>query len=171
MKRVRVEYESISWHDDAKSYADMYGLELKDVEAIVLAKSKPVIDPRTNETGNLVMRYRAGDVVVVTGLRDPKNPVIMSVWVETGMTKGGSKKNTGTAGTGMPTTMKQLQRRILDDGFKIKHGGAHLRVEDDEGYMIATLPSTPSEYRSIPNAWKSYCRKKAEYLQRKQDEE
>ena len=171
MKRQPTEYQSISWQPDALSYAEMYGLTQENVELIVKNKSRPVIDPRTNEVGSLIMRYRSGDVVVVTGLRDPDNPVIMSVWVETNNKKSGSKKNSGTSGSSMPTTLKQLQRRILDDGFKIRMGGSHLRVEDAEGNLLTTLPATPSDYRSIPNAWKSYCRKKADYLQRKQDEE
>lgn len=171
MAKKPVEYESLSWHDDALSYAEMYGLTKSNVESIVRSQSRPVQDPRTAETGDLIMRYHGGDVVVVVGLRDPKNPVIMSVWVETGTKKGGSKKLGGVSGSSMPTSMKALQRRVLDDGFKIKHGSSHLRVEDEDGYMVCTLPSTPSEYRSIANAWKAYCRKKVEYLQRKQDEE
>jgi hypothetical protein len=42
-------------------------------------------------------------------------------------------------------------------------------VEDEEGVMICTLPSTPSEHRSVGNAWKAYQRKKAEYYQTKKE--
>ena len=161
-------YKDVSWLPEAVHYAESFGLSQEDCEKILLQRSKPTMDPRTAETGHLIVRYRAGDVVVVVGHRDKHHPVIMSVWVETGnASRSGSRKQTGS-GSSLPTTMKQLQRRILDDGFKIKHGGSHLRVESEDGELVATLPSTPSDHRSIPNSWTAYLRKKAAFLKKQE---
>jgi hypothetical protein len=164
------DYKSISWHADAEVYASTFGLDKKDVESIMLARSNPKIDSRSHEVGHLIVRYSAGDVTVVVGHREKEHPVIMSVWVETGQQRSGSQKPHGVKGSSLPTSMKEIQKRIMADGFKIKHGGAHLRVEDENGVLLCSLPSTPSDHRSIPNVWKTYQRKKAEYHKRKQSD-
>lgn len=157
-------FRTISWHDDAVSFAATFGLEPEDCEKILINRSSPQMDPRSAEVGHLIVRYRAGDVIVVVGHRDPEHPVIMSVMVDTGYEgNSGSKKATGLSGSTLPTSMKQLTKRILNDGFNVVHGGSHMRVEDTEGELIATLPRTPSDHRSIPNSWKAYQRAKIRY--------
>lgn len=164
------DYKSISWHADAEVYASTFGLDKKDVESIMLNRSNPKIDSRSHEVGHLIVRYTAGDVTVVVGHREKEHPVIMSVWVETGQQRSGSQKPHGVKGSSLPTSMKQLQKRILADGFKIRLGGSHLRVEDEDGHLLLSLPATPSDYRSIPNVWKAYQRKKAEYLKNNKEQ-
>jgi predicted RNA binding protein YcfA (HicA-like mRNA interferase family) len=163
------DYKSISWHKDAESYAQMYGLDKEDVEKIMISKSNPELDSRSRQVGHLIVRYRAGDVTVVVGHREKEHPVIMSVWLNTKKQRAGSQKLSGVSGSSMPKSMKELLKRVMADGFKVVHGGSHLRVEDSDGVMVCTLPSTPSEYRSIGNAWKAYCRKKVEYYKRKDE--
>lgn len=171
MRTVRVNdthYTDISWHDDALAYAKEFGMDPADVEKIVLSRALPKVDARSHEVGHLVMRYHAGDVVVVVGHREKQHPVVMSVWVETGKHRSGSQKP-GGAGSSLPKTMKELNKRVLADGFKLVMGGSHMRVEDKDGVLIASLPTTPSEYRTIANTWKYYQRAKAKYHQNKKE--
>lgn len=163
-------FKTISWHPEALSYAHSFGLTQEDCEKIVLSRSRPILDPRSNEVGHLIVRYRAGDVTVVVGHREKEHPVIMSVKVNTGF-KGFAGSRSGSSGSGstLPKTMRELHKRILADGFKIVHGGSHLRVEDDEGTLIASLSSTPSEYRTIANTWKYYQRARIEYQNTKKE--
>lgn len=164
------DYADINWQDDAVAYAEMYGLSLEDVEKIVLSRTRPAVDPRSHEVGHLIVRYRAGDVVVVVGHREKAHPVIMSVWVETGQTKGGTKKTGGVQGSNAPHSMKDLTKRILAEGFKVQHGGSHMKVMTPEGNLLMSMPSTPSEYRSIANCWSLFLRKKAEYQSTKKEQ-
>lgn len=154
-------FKEILWHDDAVSYAAQFGLTREDCELILLNKSRPSLDPRSAEVGHLIVRYRAGDVTVVVGHRDKDLPAVMSVWVDDHNYKGGTRKQ-GGAGSTAPNNMKALTKRILEAGYKIEHAGGHLKVRDkDTGVMLMTMPSTPSDYRSIPNAWTLFLRKRA----------
>lgn len=163
-------YNEIHWHEDALAYAEEFGLTREDCEKIMLAKSNPTLDSRSHEVGHLIVRYRAGDVVVVVGHRDLEDPVIMSVWVDTHQeTKGGGTKP-GGSGSSLPKTQKELIKRILGHGFKIKHDNrGHLKVVDENGVFVYSLPSTPSEYRSIANAWSGYNRARAKYNKEKRE--
>ena len=155
--------ENIRWHDNAREYARTYGLTVDDVEAIVRMKNRPEIDPRSTEVGHLIVRYHAGDVFVVVGYREPHLPVVMAVMVNDHHTgKAGSRTPGGVGKTG-PTTIKELTKRVIAQGYRIEMGGSHLRVLDkDTGEYLMSLPSTPSDYRSVPNAWALFLRKKAE---------
>lgn len=162
-------YKRIDWHDDALAYALEFGMTREDCEKILLSQSGAKLDPRSYEVGHLIVRYRAGDVVVVVGHREKDVPVIMSVWVDTHTEQSresGSKKP-GGSGSKLPKTMKQLTKMVLSDGFKIQHAAGHLKVVDIEGTFICTLPSTPSEYRSIANSWHTYNRAKINYYNEK----
>jgi hypothetical protein len=154
---------SIDWHDDAKEYAQSYGLTPDDVELIVTNKTNPQLDPRSHEVGHLIVRYRAGDVIVVVGYREPKRPVIMSVMVDHHHESRAGSKAPGGAGKTGPTTMKALVKRILDHGYRVEMGGSHYRVVDKvTGEFLMSLPVTPSDHRSIPNAWSSFLNKDAQ---------
>lgn len=160
-KNEPFQFKEIRWHDDAVSYAEQFGLSKKDCELILLNKSRPSLDPRSAEVGHLIVRYRSGDVTVVVGHRDKDLPVVMSVWVESNHQRGGSQKQTGSGSTA-PTSMKALTKRILDAGYTVEHAAGHLKVRDkDTGVMLMTMPSTPSDHRSIPNAWSLFNRKRA----------
>lgn len=39
--------------------------------------------------------------------------------------------------------IKELVKRIEQNGFTVIHGGKHLKVKDSEGRTIYTLPTTP----------------------------
>lgn len=153
-------FKEILWHEDAVSYAAQFGLSKEDCERIFLNKSRPSLDPRSSEVGHLIVRYRSGDVTVVVGHRDKDLPVVMSVRVELNNQRSGSQKQTG-AGSTAPNTMKALTKRIIDAGYTVEHASGHLKVRDkDTGVMLMTMPTTPSDYRSIPNAWSLFNRKR-----------
>lgn len=156
-------FKKIHWHDDALAYAEMYGLTKEDCEAILINKSRPKLDARTHEVGHLIVRYRAGDVVVVVGHRELDEPVIMSVWVDDhNRDKASRRAGGGPADDAAPKSMKDLTRRIKALGYHLDHRGKHIKVLDpDTGNLVATLPSTPSDWRSIPNSWALFRRKHA----------
>lgn len=155
--------EELIWHTDAREYARSYGLTPQDVELIVASKKNPQLDPRSHEVGHLIVRYRAGDVIVVVGYRDPDKPVVMSVQVDHHTeTRSGSRAPGGAGKTG-PTTMSALKKRILEAGYRIEMGGSHYRVLHKEtGEYLMSLPVTPSDHRSIPNAWALFNKKRAQ---------
>lgn len=154
-------FKRITWHDDAVAYAEMYGLAKEDCELILTSKSNPTLDTRSHEVGHLIVRYRSGDVVVVVGHRDKDEPVIMSVWVDTKTGHRSGSQKGGGAGSTMPTTMRELKKRIMAAGYRLEYGGSHMKVYDKEtGAYLLSLPITPSDHRSIPNAWSLFLRKK-----------
>ncbi len=155
--------EQILWHTDAKEYAATYGLTPEDVEVIVRSKPFPQVDPRSHEVGHLIMRYRAGDVIVVVGYREPKRPVVMSVMVDHHHETRSGSKAPGGSGKTAPTTIKALIKRVLEAGYKVELGGSHYRVLHKEtGEYLMSLPVTPSDHRSVPNAWALFNKKKAQ---------
>lgn len=152
-------YKRIDWHDDALKYAERNGLEREDCEAILLSKSNPKVDDRSNKVGHLIVRYRVGDVVIVVGHRDLEVPVIMSVWVD----DHGAKKKAPKKRENPPRTLKEMSKRIIEAGYQLEHGGKHVKVVDpDTGRMLMTLPSSPNEYRSLLNSWSLFRRRHAE---------
>jgi len=155
--------ETILWDDEAVLHAHIYGLDTEDVETIVRNRSNPVRDPHSNDVDHEIIRYTAGDVVAVVGFKDPE-PKILSVWINmpddvrrAGTTKGGGP------GTNLPRTIRDLKKRILARGYKIKMGGSHEKVYSEDGTFITTIPATPSDHRSIPNAWKQFIRNAVKY--------
>ena len=118
------------------------------------------MDPRSREVGHLIVRYRAGDVIVVVGHRDKDEPVIMSVQVDTGHTSyQGTRASGGATGSTAPNTMRELRKRVLAEGYRIEQVGAHAKVLDKEtGSFLMSLPLTPSDHRSIPNCWAQFTR-------------
>lgn len=155
----------ILWRTDAKEFAASYGLSQEDVEAIVRSRINPQVDPRSHEVGHLIIRYRAGDVIVVVGYREVDAPMVMSVWVDhhhESKAKQGSR-TPGGQGKSAPTTVKELVKRVLASGYKVEMGGSHYRVVDKEtGDFLMSLPITPSDHRTIPNAWRTFIRKDAQ---------
>jgi hypothetical protein len=143
--------EELIWHTDAREYARSYGLTIEDVETIVESKTNPQMDPRTHEVGHLIVRYRAGDVIVVVGYRDPDKPVVMSVQVDHHHETPAGSRAPGGAGKTGPRTMNELKKKILAAGYKIELGGSHYRVlHKDTGEYLMSLPVTPSDHRSVP---------------------
>lgn len=50
-----------------------------------------------------------------------------------------------------PTTQADLLALLSEHGFTVTQGGKHLKVTHPESTVVYTIPSTPSDYRSIAN--------------------
>lgn len=156
----------ITWLPGVKDYAAMWGMSPEDVEQIINAKGRCSIDAHTADVGHLVVRYYAGDVIIIVGYRRLRHPKVMSVFIEGGMpdTSSGSK-TPSKGGSDAPTSIRALTKKILDAGYRVEHAGrssGHLRVINAEtGAFLMTIPSTPSDHRTVPNTWSEFLRKDA----------
>ncbi len=121
------------------------------------------MDPSTATRDWTVLRYTRGDVSVVVGFPEDMPPRIWGVYLRLPLDGTGQKMGTqgagSTSGSEVPKTMRALRRRIVEAGLKIRSGGAHDRVETEDGKFIAALPITPSDHRTIPNIWTTIRRK------------
>lgn len=152
-------YDKIHWQDSAKEYAEMFGISKEDAETIVRTSERYEKDPHSNDLGHLVMRYYAGDVCIVVGHREVKEPIIMHVRMRLPMNDSKQQKRDSGSGSTLPRNMRELKKRILDLGYKIAPGGKHDKVIDPKnGTVVCTVPTTPSEYRSVANVWLEFRR-------------
>lgn len=173
-----IEYGEIYWDHQAREAAAVWGLDLENVEAIVRKPQRAELDPHTHKIGHLVVKYFSGDVVVVAGHLDKEHPQILHVSVSAPMSGSSSTSRSGKgtgAGSSLPTTNRDLMRRITDKGCKLKHtSGGHLSVHAPNGDKLITMGSTPSDHRSIANAWRTFMReynKHQEWLKKSQQDE
>ena len=65
----------------------------------------------------------------------------------------------GGGQTVAPRTLSQLRQRVVNAGLRIRAGSRHDLVIDTEGNVVAVLPRTPSDHRTVPNVWASIRRK------------
>lgn len=61
--------------------------------------------------------------------------------------------------TSIPTTMRDLHKRIKAAGLYIRAGGRHHHVLNEEGKYVVSLPISPSDRRSIANVTKTLTRR------------
>lgn len=105
-------------------------------------------------------RRRKGDLTVVVGFPPGETPCIWGVYHNLPMPlQRLPKASTSGGGTKVPTTMRELRRRIVDAGLVIKTGGRHDRVETPAGQFVYSLSITPSDNRGIQNAVRGLARK------------
>lgn len=162
MPNVRVIPEEWEWDPEAVAYADMYGIPYEIVEAAASHPTHTELDPHSTETGWDILRCRRGDIVAVVGYREPTSPVILHCSVVLPFANSLPRQRTNAAGSGggstEPTSMRQLRHQIVARGFVVKAGGRHDRVESRDGEFLCALPISPSDARSIPNAWHTFLR-------------
>lgn len=158
-------FKSLRWLPEAESYADEWGLDQNDVESIVRSATQGTLDPRSNDAGYLIVRYRAGDVIVVVGYRETDHPMILSVYLHIpGNETIGGKKSAGSgAGSTLPRSYLELRKRIMAAGYKIT-ADLHPKVYDpQDGTVFYTLPGTASDHRSLANNWRAWLKAKVKY--------
>lgn len=53
------------------------------------------------------------------------------------------------------TSVRDMCDALESAGLRIEYGGVHLRVTTSDGRFVATLPHSPSDWRSLRNsrAW------------------
>lgn len=146
--------EHLAWHQPALESANLFGLDERDVEAIVRHPSLVVMDPSNAVRDWRTERRTRGDITVVVTYPDGSDPIIWGVYLSLGPT---TKTRTSAAGGGgggyAPKTLAALRKRIIAAGLRIVAGGRHDLVTTKEGVYVASLPRTPSDHRSVPNAW------------------
>lgn len=153
----------VTWLPNVKEYAAQWGLTPEDVEKIVHAKGRSAIDAHTADVGYLVVRYYAGDVVIVVGYQQLRHPKVLSVFVEGSMPDSSSgSKTPSKGGSTAPTSIRALTKRIVDAGYRVEYDGPHGKVIDTDGDFLMSLPNTPSGPRSIQNTWALFLRKDAQ---------
>ena len=165
-------FSQISWNEDAMSYAKQFGLDPKDVELIVSNATKGTLDPHTHVVGHLVVRYLAGDVIVVVGHREKDHPKILSVQVWTpGEQHGNNRTAKGGHGSSLPKSDRDLRKKIMERGYKILPGNHPKVVDVETDQVLMTIAGTASDHRTIPNDWKRFLKKDAEnrFLKRQQE--
>jgi len=166
---------ALHWDDRAQGYLATWGIKQSDAESIILHDRKPVLDPHSTEAGHPIIRFKRGDVTVVVGFRDPKNPKVLSVFV-TKPKEPQFKQRTATSsgqGSSLPTSVRELKIRMINFGYRLKMGhGGHLSViHKESGLRICQISSTPSDKRTIANEWRRFLKEHALHEARRKAEE
>lgn len=156
---------ALVWDDRAEGCARMWGLARADVEAIIRHDPQPVTDPHASDVGYPILRYRRGDVVVVVGFRYVESPKVLYVHTVTDQESRGDDPKwkrvaSGGPGSDLPTSHRDLKRRILGLGFRFEiAGNGHLAVIDKAtGERLCGISSTPSTSSSVADDWKQFRR-------------
>jgi hypothetical protein len=164
--RLRVEradpgqVETLTWHQDAEDFVDDTGMDRAIIEAAARFPTSTSPDPRSATEGYPIKRLRRGDIEVVVGYREPKEPMILFVRLET-PGEGRSMRSAsagGGHGSSIPPTMTEMHRRIQALGYHLSSTTRHTKVLTRDGAPITTLPRTPSDNRSLANAWMQFQR-------------
>lgn len=149
-----------SWHTQARDYLDMYGIDPAVVEAAIDNPTSDEPDPTSADRGYPVRRYRRGDVQVTVGYRDPREPLIMYVHLCTPgdhyIRPGRSGGRVG--GRSAPKTTQELIERVEAAGYEYDPVGRHPRIRRKDGSALVFLAGTPSDVRSLSNAWHQFLR-------------
>lgn len=153
------------WHPAARDFADMIRLDPAIVESAARNPAVVSDDPHGLEVGYPVKRHRRGDLEVVVGFQDAAQPAILFVRQHIpnqrnrGQGDGATSGKGSGAGSSLPTSLRELRRRICAAGYKIVPGRRHDKVVTSAGDVLVTLPSTPSDHRSVPNTWRKFCQR------------
>jgi len=162
--------DTLFWDDRAQDWLDTWNITQDEAESIVLYDTRPTLDPSSTAAGHPILRFRKGDVIVVVGLREQHRPKVLSVFMHIpGMKEWVERTTSSNSGSSLPTTNRQLRSWIIDFGYRIiPGGGKHDKVADrEDGTVIYSLPNTPSDHRSLANAWKAFLKEHAKYQARK----
>lgn len=160
---------ALHWHQDAEDFIERYRLDRQFVEDVVRSPQATEVDPRTQKVGYQVLRLRRGDIEVVVGYREPREPMVLFVRLLSGDNESPRHSVGGTKGSSIPPTLPELRRRITMYGYTITHDARHSKVLSTEGHLIAVLPKTPSDHRSLANSWRAFMRGHEQYLKGKKE--
>ena len=153
--------EQFDWHRGAEDYAHMFGLAREDVEQIAANPATSTLDPSNAVREWRTERRTRGDVTVIVTYPPNQRPMIWGIYLcLPGNDASGQHRSAGNgSGSMVPKTLHALRKRIIGAGLKIVAGGSHDRVETKDGVYVTSLPRTPSDHRSVPNAWTALRRK------------
>ena len=170
----RPEILEITWDEEALTWAAMWGLEPAEVESIIRFPKAMARDTHSNDVGHLILRHRVGDVVVTAGYRDPQRPQVLHVTtLSEAQHHTPAKSAFKGSGSTLPRSYRELRKRVLEIGngkYEItteNHPKVKVRAT---GQVICGFPGTASDYRSLPNAWREFCRAHAKLTLKEMEE-
>lgn len=151
----------IDIHPPALESARTYGLDEEKIRAVARQPQLVNIDPSSATREWFTERRRSGDIVVVVTYPEGRPPLVWGVYVVTGQEPHNKRSPGGAGGTSLPTSMRDLRRRIVAAGLVIvaRDNAGHDRVQDQDGKFVASLPHSPSDNRTIPNVARTIMRK------------
>lgn len=147
------ELEDLRWHTPALETATLFGLAKEDVEAIVRNPHNVTVDPSSAVREWRTERRTTGDVTVVLTYPEYQPPLIWGVYLALDGPTQQTRSAGGGGGSNVPRTLANLRKRIVAAGLVIKVGGRHDLVTTKDDVYVASIPRTPSDHRSVPNAW------------------
>lgn len=150
---------ALTWLPRTRDYVELWGIDPALIEDAVADPFRMQLEPATAHRHYDLKRFRRGDLEVCVGYADPENPVI--TWVRIHLPhsgRGGSRSGGAVGGKTAPTTVGDLEARIRAAGYAIVLGGKHRHVLRGDGSLLVTLGCTPSDARSLTNAWKQFER-------------
>lgn len=157
---------SFQWLPRARDFCDIQGIDPTHVEAAARQPTHVTVDPSVKLAKALgqerwpAERRRRGDITVVVAYPPGDYPVIWGVFYQLPLPPLRDKRSQGAGGgTVIPTTMRELRRRIIAAGLVIKSGGRHDRVETPDGRFIYSLSISPSDHRYFKNVVSELARK------------
>ena len=155
---------NLEWNQEPLDFVDSYGLDVQLVEDAVRAPTAVDVDPRSAKVGHPIRRLRRGDIEVIVGYRTEDTPCVLYVRllsVSSSSSGHGSRQPSGAgagSGTSSPPTVHELHRRITALGYYIANDSRHAKVYTQAGNLVQTMPRTPSDHRSLANAWAEFKR-------------
>lgn len=157
MAKVRLNRNNLRFLPRAQEFLDTYDFPEDLVRSVVMSPEHIERDPYTLEVGYPVIRMRRGDITVVVGVQDPHNPSVLYIYLhvpEDGVQRSGTKKGaSGSHKSNKPTSIRQLRGWLINEGCSLEPSGSgHSNVMYD-GIFVGSVASTPSEYRSVENAY------------------
>lgn len=157
MAKIYINRNNLRFLERAQEFLDTYDFPEDLVRSVVMNPESIERDPYSLEVGYPVIRMRRGDITVVVGVQDPHQPSVLYIYLhipEDGVQRSGTKK--GTAGSHKaknPTSVRQLRGWLIENGCRLESSGSGHSNAYYEGVFVGQVPSTPSDYRSIPNAY------------------
>lgn len=148
-----------SWYPDASQFIEEWGLSYTDVEDVADHPTTITVNALSASKGYPVEDRRRGDVSVVVGLREEQPSILyVRVHLPISTTSGLGSQQPSGSGSELPRTMRGLRSKIVAEGYRIESGSKHDKVLTPEGDFLCSIPSTPSEHRSVANTWLDFRR-------------
>jgi len=127
MAKVYLDIENLTWLPRAEDFIELYQFPKDLLMDVVRAPGEIHLDPSSEDKGYKVLQFRRGDITVVVGLRDPKYPTVMHVWLH-GVEEGDQHhvgKSPGYAGGGgkNPKSPQQLRGWLQSQGCSLAFNG------------------------------------------------
>lgn len=151
-----IDMARLTWHPAVLDFVNDIGLD-QELVLDVLRKPERVGDDVTR-LGMAAKTFQRGDLFVAVGVDGYERGRPASIiHVKLLSDRADRHRSSGGGATGTssgPATPRALRQAVVALGFRIEAGTRHDKVIDPKtGLVVTTIPSTPSDGRSIPNTW------------------